>query len=446
MWTVVFSKKFYNDLTELLFSTAPRENGCFLLANSYKTKDRSVLLVTETVRPTADSWNYSSHRSLEPSSSYVSRCVATADTTGSSPVFVHTHPNLLHPATFSAIDRKSNQKMFENLSSIIPDRPIGSLVFSRHGICGVVFDKDGMIHDVSKVKIVGHTLTEFPGVGFEERRTHKMDARYDRQIRTIGEQSQKKLQDMVVTIVGAGGTGSSVAVQLARMGIKNLLLIDKDSIDVTNLSRIYGSSDTDVGKPKVNALKKHIRMFSKSKVVAVYGDVADKRMLEMLIGSDIIFACTDNHTSRFILNDISNRYYIPLIDVGCRIHLNDDHSISQAVAKVQIVTPDSACLWCSGTLDGKQILHESLSKEEKTKLANEGYYDGLEKQPSVISLTTMAACMAVTKFLSVFGVFGNQYNPLTQIELKNGFMIDYKREISENCICRKNLGIGPNKS
>ena len=441
MWTVAFSGEFYKDLVEFLFGTAPYENGCFLLANSYRAKDRFVLLVTGAILPTADSWNYRGKRSLEPSSSYVSQCVAAADAAESSLLFVHTHPNPLHPSTFSMIDRKSNKRMFENLSNIIPDKPLGSLVFSKAGICGVVFDK-GELYGVSKVKIAGNTLTEFPGIGFEEKQIGKIDARYDRQIRALGRQRQRRFRDMVVTIVGVGGTGSPVAIQLARMGIKNLQLIDMDNVDETNLPRIYGSSDADIGKPKVEVLRKHLRSFSKSRVTAIRGDVTDKGMLEQLIGSDVIFACTDNLTSRSVLNDISSKYYIPLIDVGCRIHLNDDGSISQAVGKVQAVTPDSACLWCSGTLDGRLILQESLSEEQKTKLANEGYYDGMEKQPSVISLTTMAASMAVFKLISMVGAFGDKYNPRTQIELQSGFMVDDRPEIRTNCICRKNLGLG----
>ena len=443
MWTVVFSGRFYKDLVKFLFGTAPYENGCFLLANSYKTRNRSVLLVTDVIQPTKHSWNYNSKRSLEPNSSYVSKCVVAADTAKSSLLFVHTHPNPLYPSTFSAIDRKSNKQMFENLSSILPGKPLGSLVFSRAGICGVVFDKDELC-GISKIKIVGNTLTEFPGVGFEDKQIRKLEARYDRQIRAFGKQNQRRLHDIIVTIVGAGGTGSPVAVQLARMGVKNLRLIDMDNIDKTNLPRIYGSSDADIGQPKVKVLRKYIQSFSKSKVSAICGDVTDDGMLEHLIGSDVIFACTDNLTSRSVLNDISSRYYIPLIDVGCRIHLNDDGSISQVIGKVQVVTPDSACLWCSGTLDGRLILQESLSEREKTKLANEGYYEKIERQPSVISLTTMAASMAVTKFLSMVGAFGDQYHPRMQIELQNGFMIDDKPDIKINCRCRTNLGMGTN--
>jgi len=48
--------------------------------------------------------------------------------------------------------------------------------------------------------------------------------------------------------------------------------------------------------------------------------------------------------SRGVLNDIAIQYYIPLIDVGCRINLNSKQTINQVIVKVQLVTPDTACL------------------------------------------------------------------------------------------------------
>lgn len=48
---------------------------------------------------------------------------------------------------------------------------------------------------------------------------------FDRQIRAIGEQNQIKIQGLTVTVVGAGGTGSPVAVQLARMGRERYALL-----------------------------------------------------------------------------------------------------------------------------------------------------------------------------------------------------------------------------
>lgn len=441
MWTIVFPGMLYKELCEFLFSTTPSENGCFLLANSYKTENSSVLLVTKTIKPKKDSWNNMGEHALEPSSTFINHCVMASDKADSSIIFVHTHPNIHHPSTFSWIDKKSNDRMFANLSSIIPDRPIGSLVFSKKGVCGVVFDQNSL-GDIGKIKIVGNTINEFAGIGSGKKRMYKTSAKFDRQIRAFGNHNQKKIQEVAVTIVGTGGTGSSIAVQLARIGIQNMQLVDMDKIDETNISRIYGSKDADIGKAKVEVLKKHIKSFSKSKVNTKCADVADKKILESLIESDVIFACTDNLTSRSILNDIASKYYIPLIDVGCRIHLNGDDSISQAIAKVQVVTPDSACLWCTGTLDGRVILQESFSKKEKTRLAKEGYYNSTEKQPSVISLTTMAASMAVNKLLNLFGVFGDEYGSRTQIEIKNGFLVEDRPKIELDCTCQKNRGRG----
>ena len=439
MWKVVFSKRLYERLEEFLFSSAPRENGCFLLVNSYKTKSESVLLVTDIIRPTTDSWNYTAIDALEPSSSYINRCVVAADFAGSGLVFVHTHPSTLHISTFSRIDIETNRLLFANISQILPRKPIGSLVFSRKGICGVIYDGNA-IRGVSRIKVIGNTLVEFPGIGYENGNACKIRAEFDRQVRMLGERGQKRLQDIRVTIVGVGGTGSPTAVQLAKMGVMNLQLIDMDVIDKTNIPRVYGAGDGDIGMPKVEVVKKHIGSFSKANIHAICADATSEDMLAQLIDSDVIFACSDNLTSRSVLNEISNRYCIPLIDVGCRVRLDDNDAILQAVAKVQIVTPGSACLWCTGTLDGKTILQESLPEEEKRRLSKEGYYDGIEKQPSIISLTTMAASMGVNKLLSLIGAFGAEYNSRTQIELKEEFMIDDMPEIKDNCVCRKNMG------
>ena len=431
----------YQKLEEFLFSSAPYENGCFLTAKHYKTKNKAVLLITGTIKPEKDSWNFRKIHALAPSSSFISRSAAISAATQSSLIMVHTHPDPRHPSTFSAIDKKSNKMLFANLCEILPNRPLGSLVFSRSGICGTVFEK-GQLQDVGKIRIVGKIVREFLAIGSTTEKSTRIDPRFDRQIKAVGWKNQQRLQDMTVTIVGTGGTGSPVAVQLARMGIGRIQLIDMDYVDATNLPRLYGARDADIGKPKVDVLKEHLLSFSRSSVSAVCGNVTDEGMMGRLIESDLIVACTDNLTSRSILDGISSKFYIPLIDVGCRIHLNGDSTISQAIAKVQVVTPDTACLWCTGTLDGRRILQESFSDEMKKKLAEEGYYEGIEKQPSVISLTTLAASMAINKLLAVLGVFGDGYSSRTQIELKAGFMINDTPEIKTGCICRKTMGSG----
>ncbi|SRR6266487_2076735 len=441
MSTLIFPKRLYEDLKSFLFSNAPDENGCFLLANSYKKRgDNTVLLINDIIKPESNSWNREGEHWLEPSSSFTNHAVVMADSTNSSLLFVHTHPGMFHPPHFSSIDEKSNKRLFRNLSEILPNRPLGSLVFSQKGVYGVIFDEK-KTRRISTFGVVGHTISEVSGAGRKP-----VDDSFDRQVRLIGKDGHARLREMRATIVGVGGTGSSVAVQLVRIGVGKLTLVDKDVIDATNLPRVYGSARKDIGKPKVEALKKHIRGFSKTKVEAVHADITKADVASILKESDVIFGCTDNLTSRAVLNDISVQYFIPLIDVGCRVQLKDDGSIDQAICKVQVVTPDDGCLWCTGTLDGKIILQESLSEEDKRKLSDEGYYQDVGKQPSVISLTTMAASIAVNKLLSLLGVFGNDYSSRTQIELQNGFMLDDTAPIKENCVCQKRRGMADKRN
>jgi shikimate 5-dehydrogenase len=59
-------------------------------------------------------------------------------------------------------------------------------------------------------------------------------------------------------IVGCGGTGSAVAEQLLRLGVRNLKLVDPDELSCSNVTRVYGSRLLDVGRPKVDVLAEHL--------------------------------------------------------------------------------------------------------------------------------------------------------------------------------------------
>ena len=92
--------------------------------------------------------------------------------------------------------------------------------------------------------------------------TKKQIDRYSRQIilKKIGVIGQKKLLKSSVLIVGAGGLGSPIAIYLAALGIGKIGIIDKDNIEISNLSRQIIFSTNDLKKSKsstaINKLKK----------------------------------------------------------------------------------------------------------------------------------------------------------------------------------------------
>jgi len=441
-WELAMPRDLFGELEAFLFADRSQENGCYLLAYSYQRKKRAVLVATAMVRPAEDSWSDRAANALEPSSSFVNDAVVRADLSGAGLVFVHTHPSLLHPVAFSGIDERTNRRLLPNLAEILPGRPLGSVVIGPGGFAGVVYD-DGKIHRLRFVRISGLLWERIRAHDNESDipdRSHS-DLTFDRQRRVLGTSRDRDLRGLTVTVVGVGGTGSSVAIQLARMGISRLRLVDRDILEGTNLSRVYGSGPADIAQPKVAVLKRHIASFSKTKVEVVQGDIAADEVRFELAESDVIFGCTDNLTSRAILNEISVRYCIPLIDVGCRIRGNQAETIDYAIAKVQVVAPDTACLWCTGTLDGRIILQEALPAAERQKLEAEGYYENVERQPSVISLTTLAASLAVNKLLCLLGAFGPGYASRTQLELRDGILNEDTPEIRRDCVCRKYRGL-----
>ena len=82
--------------------------------------------------------------------------------------------------------------------------------------------------------------------------TKKQIERYSRQIilKKIGVVGQKKLLKSSVLIVGAGGLGSPIAIYLAAMGIGKIGVIDKDTVEISNLARQIIFSTKDLKKNK----------------------------------------------------------------------------------------------------------------------------------------------------------------------------------------------------
>ena len=136
--------------------------------------------------------------------------------------------------------------------------------------------------------------------------TKKQIDRYSRQIilKKIGIIGQKKLLRSSVLIVGAGGLGSPIAIYLTALGIGNIRIIDKDIVEISNLSRQIIFSSNDVKKKKssiaINKLKKlnpdiQFKSFQKK--------LTKKNIDQIAKSVDVIVDGSDNFRTRFLIND-----------------------------------------------------------------------------------------------------------------------------------------------
>ena len=81
---------------------------------------------------------------------------------------------------------------------------------------------------------------------------------FERVVQLIGQANFDKLQETIVAVVGLGGVGGYAVESLIRSGIGSVIIIDYDTVDVSNLNRQIISSQTNVGTLKVDAMEERI--------------------------------------------------------------------------------------------------------------------------------------------------------------------------------------------
>lgn len=75
----------------------------------------------------------------------------------------------------------------------------------------------------------------------------------------IGKEGLDILKNSTVAVLGVGGVGSFSVEALARSGVGRLVLVDKDTIDITNVNRQLPALLSTVGQPKVDLMKERIK-------------------------------------------------------------------------------------------------------------------------------------------------------------------------------------------
>ena len=83
--------------------------------------------------------------------------------------------------------------------------------------------------------------------------------RLERQITLIGEEATERLIASTVLIAGIGGVGGHAADAIARMGVGRIILVDNDTVSVSNINRQMVATTETVGRLKVEVMAERIR-------------------------------------------------------------------------------------------------------------------------------------------------------------------------------------------
>jgi len=143
-----------------------------------------------------------------------------------------------------------------------------------------------------------------------------MKERYHRQtlLPEIGEEGQKKLQNVRVLIVGVGGLGCPVALYLAGAGVGHLGLVDNDVVSLSNLHRQVLYEEADLGHPKAACAARHLQAKNGDIELKAYPMRLTPDNAECLIAEyDLVIDGCDNHATRYLLSDICEKQKKPYV-------------------------------------------------------------------------------------------------------------------------------------
>lgn len=402
--TITIQEQHYLELKNHLIQDDGRERVAFIICGCSLVNNRENRLLTKEVHILSENNLISSEPyQVSWNNSHFIKILAKADSKSFAVVLIHNHPKGFNH--FSSVDDEGEYHLFKlafnrnggkgSHASLIM-MPDGSLI-------GRVWKPDLSNEPISKIRIIGESFK----LNYPERTTNfKSPEAFNRQQLAFGSSLVQDLSKLNVTIVGAGATGSATALLLTRLGVGELCLIDKDTIEESNLNRLHGATLKDVGKYKVDVLQKYIKKIGLGTKVSVEKRwVSDKKCIDHLKTSDLIFGCTDDHAGRILLNRFAYFYLTPVIDMGLVISVKkNSYELENLQGRISYLFPGSDCLVTKGNINMDVAYAENLKRDDPEnykRLKDEAYVIGEgNPSPAIVTFTTQIATMAVNELLN----------------------------------------------
>jgi len=139
---------------------------------------------------------------------------------------------------------------------------------------------------------------------------------YSRQIMLpeIDITGQQTLLNSSALIIGLGGLGSPVAMYLAAAGVGNLVLVDDDKVELSNLQRQIIHHISALGQSKTASAAATLRQLNPDcRLELVAHRLKDQELAEQVAQADVVLDCSDNFATRFAINRACVAHRTPLV-------------------------------------------------------------------------------------------------------------------------------------
>ena len=133
---------------------------------------------------------------------------------------------------------------------------------------------------------------------------------FERTIKLIGENNLNNIKNITVCIIGLGGVGGFAVESLIRSGIENIIIIDYDRVDITNINRQIIATQTNIEKKKTDITEERIKSINPNCKITKIDEFITKDNLDIIFNNKIdyiIDACDTVSTKQLLIKECLNR-------------------------------------------------------------------------------------------------------------------------------------------
>jgi molybdopterin/thiamine biosynthesis adenylyltransferase len=135
----------------------------------------------------------------------------------------------------------------------------------------------------------------------------------------IGVEGQKRLSEASVLVIGAGGLGCPVLQYLAGLGMGTISIADDDVVHLENLHRQILYSEEDIGLFKADVAARKLQVLNSSiTIIPLTKRITRDNIKSLIAGNTVVVDCTDNITTRYLIDWATKQAGIPFVYGGVR--------------------------------------------------------------------------------------------------------------------------------
>lgn len=204
-------------------------------------------------------------------------------------------------------------------------------------------------------------------------------------------QVQERLEQKKVVILGCGGIGNLVGISLATAGVKELILVDDDKVELSNLNRQFMFTKKDIGQYKTKSLQKALLERNDNISIQTYEQRASLELMQSIGKVDLIVLSADSSDCLPMINKYCVANKIAYINIG---YVQDI-----AVWGPFYIPGKTGCFYCQNNIYGIDV--ENTEARDLARSVNARY-----QPPSNAAVNMLASSLGYLDILKYLGEFG----------------------------------------